>query len=141
MTEDNVTTAAMASREIDENVKYPIAPAKPLENEMAAKAEVECSGVSLNKSAMTALLVFSYKKTGKEKGINEYNSNQFKDILYSKCTETYPSTTSKAINDQIRNNQCPCTQLRIGQKKENETGKGQANAANRHHHWFAKGIR
>lgn len=54
-----VTTEAIASREMDEKVKYPIAPANPLENETAAKAEVECSGASLNKSAITALFVFS----------------------------------------------------------------------------------
>ena len=39
---------------------YPMEPAKPLEKEMAAKAEVEKSGVSAKKSATTALFVFSH---------------------------------------------------------------------------------
>lgn len=59
ITDATVTTEAIASREMDENVKYPIAPANPFENDTAANADVECSGASLNKSAITALFVFS----------------------------------------------------------------------------------
>ncbi len=44
---------------MDEKVKYPIAPAKPFEKEIAAKAAVVSSGVSAKRSAITALLVFS----------------------------------------------------------------------------------
>jgi hypothetical protein len=36
-----------------------MAPANPFENDTAAKAETEFSGASVNKSAITALLVFS----------------------------------------------------------------------------------
>mmetsp|Transcript_34814 Transcript_34814/g.33127 ORF Transcript_34814/g.33127 Transcript_34814/m.33127 type:complete len:124 (-) Transcript_34814:1046-1417(-) len=49
----------MASRDIVENEKYPIAPARPLVNEIDAKAAVIALGVSTYKSAITALFVDS----------------------------------------------------------------------------------
>ena len=63
-----ITRPAMASRDMDENEKYPIAPANPLKKEMEAKAAVDRSGVSVNRSAMTALFVFSWRRNERAEG-------------------------------------------------------------------------
>ena len=54
-----VTIVIIATLLMEENVKYPIAPANPLAKATAENAVIESAG-SLNKSAITALLVFSY---------------------------------------------------------------------------------
>jgi hypothetical protein len=57
--DETVTTHSIVDGDMLENVKYPIAPASPFENDTPENAAVESSGVKLNKSAITALLVFS----------------------------------------------------------------------------------